>query len=194
LITIFIVRYALICEGIATALSLHEATGLTVLAAFSAKNLEAVARMVGDRYGETPGFVVVLGEDEKRDSEIHQAPRHIWFLAEAETEDIETLCRKCRKLKEGCQFGLVLTDMDDQFKVDLWRKFAGHQLHLGRPPVEGQASLDFAGQLIKRHLHSQKTMHFGNDSRLPSYLLDLIPEQLSSGRLEQFPASCDYTS
>jgi hypothetical protein len=26
------------------------------------------------------------------------------------------------------------------------------------------------------------------DSRLPSYLLDLIPEQLSSGRLEQFPA------
>ncbi len=43
-------KATLIAEGIATALSLNEATELTVLVAFSAGNLKAVARMVRTRY------------------------------------------------------------------------------------------------------------------------------------------------
>ncbi len=42
----------IICEGIATGLSIHEATRNTVLVAFSAGNLLAVARMARDRYTE----------------------------------------------------------------------------------------------------------------------------------------------
>ncbi|MFA7423551.1 MAG: DUF3987 domain-containing protein [Desulfosarcinaceae bacterium] len=42
----------LICEGLATGASLHEATGRTVLCTFSAGNLGAVARMARDRYPE----------------------------------------------------------------------------------------------------------------------------------------------
>ena len=42
----------LICEGLATGLSLHEATDLGVLVAFTANNLEAVAMMARDTYPE----------------------------------------------------------------------------------------------------------------------------------------------
>ena len=42
----------LICEGLATGLSLHEATGRTVLCSFSAGNLLAVAEMARSRYPE----------------------------------------------------------------------------------------------------------------------------------------------
>lgn len=41
---------ALVCEGIATTLSLHEATGPIVVIAIPTVNLEAVARMVRDRH------------------------------------------------------------------------------------------------------------------------------------------------
>lgn len=40
----------LICEGFATAASLHTATGYAALVAFNAGNLEAVARMARERY------------------------------------------------------------------------------------------------------------------------------------------------
>lgn len=42
----------LVCEGLATGLSLHAATGMTVLCSFSAGNLEAVAEMARSRYPE----------------------------------------------------------------------------------------------------------------------------------------------
>lgn len=42
----------IVCEGVATGASLSEATGLAVMAAFSANNLEAVARMAHTRYPE----------------------------------------------------------------------------------------------------------------------------------------------
>lgn len=53
---------SLIAEGIATALSLHEATGLTVLVSFSAGNLEAVAHMVRDRYPDRR--VIICADDD----------------------------------------------------------------------------------------------------------------------------------
>ena len=50
----------LIAEGYATAASLHMATGLAVLVAFNAGNLEAVARMARDKY---PDREIVLAAD-----------------------------------------------------------------------------------------------------------------------------------
>ncbi|MFA7455640.1 MAG: DUF3987 domain-containing protein [Desulfobulbaceae bacterium] len=50
----------IVCEGVATGASLHEATGATVLCAFSAGNLEAVARMARTRY---PARKLILAAD-----------------------------------------------------------------------------------------------------------------------------------
>ncbi|MBI4799661.1 MAG: DUF3987 domain-containing protein [Desulfarculus sp.] len=52
----------LVCEGLATGLSLHEATGFTVLCAFSAGNLEVVATMARGRYPERT--IVLAGDDD----------------------------------------------------------------------------------------------------------------------------------
>ncbi len=52
-----------LAEGIATALSIHEASGKTVLCAFNAGNLEAVARMARKRY---PRRDIILCADDDR--------------------------------------------------------------------------------------------------------------------------------
>ncbi len=52
----------LICEGIATGLSIYAATGHTVICAFSAGNLLAVARMARDRYPDR-GIVIASDND-----------------------------------------------------------------------------------------------------------------------------------
>lgn len=51
-----------VCEGLATGLSLHEATGHTVLVAFNAGNLEAVARMARGKYPERA--IIIAGDDD----------------------------------------------------------------------------------------------------------------------------------
>jgi len=55
-----------ICEGVATGLSIHEASGGTVLCAFSASNLEPVARIVRSRYPERQ---IILVADNDRVTE-----------------------------------------------------------------------------------------------------------------------------
>lgn len=50
----------LICEGIATGVSLHQATGHTTLVAFSSRNLAGVAKMAWERY---PDRKIILAAD-----------------------------------------------------------------------------------------------------------------------------------
>ena len=57
----------LVCEGLATGLSLHEATGHTVLCAFTAGNLEAVASMAREKYPERP--ITICGDDDRETGE-----------------------------------------------------------------------------------------------------------------------------
>jgi len=57
----------LICEGVATGLSLHEATGFTVLCAFSAGNLEKVAKMARSQYPERQ-IILAADNDTKNEA------------------------------------------------------------------------------------------------------------------------------
>lgn len=53
----------LICEGLATGLSLYEATEFAVLVAFNSGNLEAVALMARERYPEKK--IMICGDDDR---------------------------------------------------------------------------------------------------------------------------------
>ncbi|AIM40757.1 DNA primase [Idiomarinaceae phage 1N2-2] len=53
-----------ICEGYATAASIHEATGCLTVMSFSAGNLPVVAQQMREQYGETASIVVVADNDE----------------------------------------------------------------------------------------------------------------------------------
>jgi putative DNA primase/helicase len=55
----------LVCEGIATGMSLHQANGHTVLVAFSAGNLEKVARMARERYPERQ--IILCADDDTKE-------------------------------------------------------------------------------------------------------------------------------
>jgi putative DNA primase/helicase len=63
----------LVAEGIATALSLHEATGNTVLVAFSAGNIKAVAQMVRSRYPDRP-IILCADNDTSTEDKIGENP------------------------------------------------------------------------------------------------------------------------
>jgi putative DNA primase/helicase len=54
----------LVCEGLATGLSLHQATSHTTLAAFNAGNLKAVAEMARERYPDRA--IIVCGDDDRQ--------------------------------------------------------------------------------------------------------------------------------
>jgi putative DNA primase/helicase len=53
-----------VCEGISTGLSIHQAAGCTVLCAFSAGNLAAVASMARRRYPER--LIIVCGDNDNK--------------------------------------------------------------------------------------------------------------------------------
>jgi len=53
-----------ICEGYATAATVHEATGCLVIATFSAGNLINVAKSIRETYGETANLVIIADNDE----------------------------------------------------------------------------------------------------------------------------------
>lgn len=63
----------LICEGVATGLSLHEATGFTVLCAFSAGNLETVAKMARSQYPERQ-IILAADNDSKTEARTGKNP------------------------------------------------------------------------------------------------------------------------
>lgn len=60
-----------ICEGFATGATIHEATGLPVLVAFTASNLEAIARLVRDNLN-LPGASITIAADDDYGTELER--------------------------------------------------------------------------------------------------------------------------
>lgn len=57
-------NFLVLCEGWATGMSIHDATGLTVVVAFSSGNLGRVARLMSEKY---PNCVIVLAPDNDKE-------------------------------------------------------------------------------------------------------------------------------
>ncbi len=56
-----------LAEGIATALSIHEATGCMVICAFTSNNLEDVAKMIKEKYPDSK--IIICGDDDRETEE-----------------------------------------------------------------------------------------------------------------------------
>lgn len=74
-----------ICEGLATSLSIHEVTGSTVVCAFNAGNLQAVAEMVRD---SKPNFQIVIAGDNDHQTEGNPGRKK----AEEAAETVKGIC------------------------------------------------------------------------------------------------------
>lgn len=88
----------LICEGYATGCSLRDVTGLPVIVAMDAGNLETVARCVRTRY---PGIKIVVAGDDDHSSERGNRGRHAAAKASLAVNAIGVLPRFSGQAKAG---------------------------------------------------------------------------------------------
>jgi len=137
-----------------------------------------------------PGFICVLGEDFKQDFSLPLSPRHVRVLAEFESSNLETLHRSCRQFREEFNLKHILGSEDTPL-FEIWNqsKESDQRVYLSSPYDFEKITLDLISQLVRRHTErGYKTLHFGGQSRLPSYLSGLTSEEVQKNDIQCHPA------
>ena len=137
-----------------------------------------------------PGFICVLGEDFKQDFSLPFSPRHMRILVEFESSNLENLHRSCRQFKEEFNLKNILGRQDTPL-FEIWNqsKESDQRVYLLPPYDFEKITLDLISQLVRRHTErGYKTLHFGDHSRLPSYLSGLTPEEVKKNDAQYHPA------
>ena len=141
-------------------------------------------------FSAMPGFICVLAENFKQDYSLQFNPRHLWILDEFESSNLEELHRRCREIKEEFKLKQIL-GIDDTPLYEIWNqsKRPDEKIYLSSPYDFEKINLDLISQLVRRHTErGYKTLHFGNQSRLPSYLSTLTPEEIQEKDITIYPA------
>ena len=145
-------------------------------------------------YGIKPGFSVVIGEDRYKDRTVNK--RHYHLLAEYESTDSMELIKKCFEMQgQYCVsfwYGHTKNEpmMEFVFELNKKRKKDEKGFYLSEAPhLEDPHALEFYVDTIKqRTIGTHKTLHLTEESRLPTYLMELTSDQMSKVRAETFPA------
>lgn len=143
---------------------------------------------LGWPFGDKPGFITILAEDLNADYTIHGNPHHIHVLAEFESLDLGLLHRKATYYKSHLWWSYLVSDRDREY---LWNHFnqTSGMIHIVGPPrMDSPIDIDFIGQLVGKRIKDEKTLHFGEDSKLPLYFQSLPPAGPVKERLEDHPA------
>ncbi len=136
------------------------------------------------------GCICILAEDFKPDYSLQFGPRHLRILSEFESSNLEALHRCCRQIKEEYDLKQIL-GIDDTPLYEIWNqsKMPDEEICLSSPYDSEKINLNLISQLVRRHTErGYKTLHFGNQSRLPSYLSTLTPEEIQEKDITIDPA------
>ena len=136
------------------------------------------------------GFICVLAEDLKPDYSLQLGPRHLRILDEFESSNLETLHRRCRQIRDEFDLKQIL-GIDDTPLYEIWNqsKMPDEKIYLTSPYNFEKINLNLISQLVRRHTErGYKTLHFGDQSRLPSYLSTLTPEEIQEKDITIYPA------
>ena len=136
------------------------------------------------------GFICVLAEDFNPDYSLQFNPKHIRLLNEFESKNIEELHRRCLAFKDEYDLKQILGCSDNPL-YEIWNqsKMPDEKIYLSSPYDFEKINLDLISQLVRRHTErGYKTLHFGNQSRLPSYLSTLTPEEIQEKDIQVYPA------
>jgi hypothetical protein len=142
--------------------------------------------------GKHPGFAVVLGEDEFKNHELHR-----YVLAEIEEPGLKAFIRSCYDLAGLYAVSDIYGDRSDKVANDFLRRF-NDELHerrevgfhiLSSPMFNSPECFELCARTIQKHTEADaKTLHFGEKSRLPAYLLELRPSELKTATAADHPA------
>lgn len=141
-------------------------------------------------FSAMPGFICVLAEDFKSDHSLPHSPRHLWILDEFESSNLEALHRRCREMKEEFKLKNIL-GIDDTPLYEIWNqsKRPDEKVYLSTPFDFEKITLNLISQLVRRHTErGYKTLHFGDQSRLPSYLSTLTVDVIQEKDIQTYPA------
>lgn len=136
------------------------------------------------------GFICVLAENYKPDFSLQLNPRHIRILNEFESINLEELHRCCLAFKDEYDLKQIL-GIDDTPLYEIWNqsKDPAEKIYLSAPSCLEKIDLNLISQLVRRHTErGYKTLHFGNQSRLPSYLSALTPKEIQEKDIQIYPA------
>ena len=151
-------------------------------------NYRRIFSGIGWPYADQPGFIVVLGEDKKKDHALPYSPRHYRVLAEAESTDIEQLRRVSLKYQDDYKLKRVYGDAENVI-YNLWRrKYGSDVVNMVLPADYDDITLNLLTQLIKRNTQVRKTLHFGPESKLPGYIVALMEDRVDMDKMEKYPA------
>lgn len=145
---------------------------------------------MGWPYMERPGFIVVIGEENERDHSLIGSPRHLRVLDEAESHDLEVLYRSAGKFADDYGVDAIRCDCKDPSQL-MWRKIPRADevpVRTLSTPYWEKLSLRFVAQAIQKHTKLQKSLHFGEKSKLPGCLDEISTEQIEELQLTRYPA------
>jgi hypothetical protein len=142
-----------------------------------------------------PGFVVVVAEDLEKDTNLDI--RHLRVLGETEDFSVQELLRKSVEFRERYKAKIFYGDTDNKPMMEVVRQanevFRKKDISTLYPTrasfVDDPRGFQFYFHTIKAHLQAdKKTLHFGEVSKMPGYLMELTPEDFSSLDAQDFPA------
>jgi len=137
------------------------------------------------------GFICVLAEDLKPDHSLPHSPRHLRILHEFESSNLESLLRRCWRIKEEFDLKRILGNGDSPL-VGVWNQSPrqGQKIHFSRPYDFERLTLNLVSQLVRRLTErGYKALHFGDQSRFPSYLSTLTAEDIEHDKdIQAYPA------
>ena len=134
--------------------------------------------------GKKPGFAVAVGEELEPDPATKK--RHLWVVGETEDFNIENLSRRANEFKEIYHVEAFYGDSTIEPMMRFLR-LSGLSLREA-PYADNEHSFRFYVSTIQACLEPEKYLHFGDNSKLPGYLLEVNPEDTSSLDAQNFPA------
>jgi hypothetical protein len=147
--------------------------------------------------GVNPGFAVIVAENFAKDHalDVH----HLRVLDETEEPRIEDLINWCGMIEANCRnvswcwYTCLNNRPAMEFVYPFWEKLKetgrdGFSL-VNAPYAEDQRGFEFCVNMLKKHLvKDRKSLHLGEKSKLPGYLMNLQMMDLRKEQAEDYPA------
>jgi hypothetical protein len=147
--------------------------------------------------GVNSGFAVIVAEDFAKDHalDVH----HLRVLDEVEEARIDDLIRWCDMVEVNCRkvSWTWYTNLNNRPAMEFVYQFRDKLQGTGRdgfslanaPYVDDARGFEFCVNILKKHLvKDRKSLHLGEGSKLPGYLMNLPSIDVSKARPEDYPA------
>lgn len=137
------------------------------------------------------GFMIVIAEDYHKDKNLDK--RHYHIMTEYENDDAMELLKYCHQIQNRYCIERWCGDDKNLPMMELLSKFNRGKkkgVYISSAPfLDDPHAFEYYVSLIKdKIVYGKKILYFGEESKLPVYLMELAPEKVSNSRNQDYPA------